>query len=118
RGYARASMARRVAAIRTLYRWAHARGKLPSDPAAPLSRPKVASRLPSVLRPAEAAALAQAPGEATSRGTEPSDTEAAVARRDRAILELLYGSGLRVGEVCGLTVQRVDLPRGRVVVLG
>jgi integrase/recombinase XerC len=41
-----------------------------------------------------------------------------VALRDRAALELLYGSGLRVGEVAGLTVDRIDVPRGRVLVLG
>src|SRR5204863_10097495 len=57
RGYARASVARRVASIRTFYRWARARGLVQDDPAALLGRPKVASRLPSVLRPADAAAL-------------------------------------------------------------
>jgi integrase/recombinase XerC len=41
-----------------------------------------------------------------------------VILRDRAILELMYGSGLRVGEVCSLTVDRIDLPRGRILVLG
>jgi integrase/recombinase XerC len=117
RGYARASMARRVAAIRSFYRWAKARRRLASDPADGLGRPKVASRLPMVLRPSEAAALAEAPAVDPS-GDPPSALEAAVALRDRAILELLYGSGLRVGEVCGLTLQRLDLPRGRVVVLG
>jgi integrase/recombinase XerC len=117
RGYARASMARRVAAIRACYRWAKARGRLPSDPAAGLGRPKVASRLPTVLRPAEAAALAEAPT-VDPDAEAPSAHEAAVALRDRAILELLYGSGLRVGEVCGLAVGGVDLPRGRVVVMG
>ena len=117
RGYARASMARRVAAVRAFYRWAKARRRLPSDPAAGLGRPKVASRLPTVLRPAEAAALTEAP---TLQPDEepPSALEVALALRDRAILELLYGSGLRVGEVCGLTVQGVDPARGRIVVMG
>ena len=116
RGYARASMARRVASIRAFYRWAKARRRLPSDPAVGLGRPKVASRLPGVLRPAEAAALAEAPTVGPQADAPP--LEVAVALRDRAILELLYGSGLRVGEVCGLTAQRVDLPRGRIVVMG
>jgi integrase/recombinase XerC len=49
---------------------------------------------------------------------EPDPIAAAVALRDRATLELLYGSGLRVGEVAGLSVQAVDLDRGRVLVLG
>jgi integrase/recombinase XerC len=131
RGYSRASVARRVAAIRTFYRWARARRRVPVDPAATLGRPKVSSRLPTVLRPREAAALAEAPKSTSGtrvgpRGSRPNpadkrerrDIEEAVALRDRAALELMYGSGLRVGEVCALTLQRVDLDRGRVVVLG
>ena len=113
-GYARASIARRVGAIRTFFRWAHAGGALPGDPAALLGRPKVASRLPTVLRPAEAAALVEAP----EAGPDSSDLDRAVVLRDRAILELLYGSGLRVSEVTGLTRDRVDLGRGRVLVMG
>jgi site-specific recombinase XerD len=114
-GYARASIARRVGAIHTFYRWAVVEGRLRHDPSALLGRPKVVNRLPSVLRPAEAAALSETPTR------EPSDLppiEVAVALRDRAVLELMYGSGLRVGEVAGLTVDRVDLDRGRVVVRG
>lgn len=113
-GYARASIARRVASIRTFYRWAVARGHLDHDPAALLGRPKVASRLPTVLRPAEAASLVEAPEADAAR--EPA--ERAIALRDVAVLELLYGSGLRVAEVAGLTLDRVDLDRGRVVVMG
>jgi integrase/recombinase XerC len=116
RGYARASVARRVAAVRTFYRWAKARGMIDADPASTLGRPKVASRLPTVLRPGDAAALAEAPSDGS--GDPLSDLERAAVLRDRAVFELLYGSGLRVGEVCGLTLQRVDLGRGRIVVLG
>jgi len=114
-GYARASIARRVAAIRTFYRWAHARGSVPSDPAGLLGRPKVTSRLPVVLRVREAEALVEAPG-----GAPPdlAGIERGVLLRDRAILELLYGSGLRVSEVAGLTLDRIDLGRGRVRVMG
>ncbi|MEX2203797.1 MAG: tyrosine recombinase [Actinomycetota bacterium] len=112
-GYARASMARRVGAIHTFYRWAEANQHLETDPAALLGRPKVASRLPTVLRVPEAAALVEAPQPASER-----DLDRALALRDRAILELLYGSGLRVSEVAGLTLDRVDLDRGRVLVFG
>ena len=115
-GYARSSVARRVAAIHTFYRWARARGIVQQDPAVLLGRPKVVSRLPVVLRPAEAAALVEAPD---IDADETADLlERAVALRDRAVLELLYGSGLRVAEVAGLTLDRVDLDRGRVTVLG
>jgi integrase/recombinase XerC len=112
-GYARASVARRVGAIHTFYRWASANDHVRADPAALLGRPKVASRLPVVLRVPEASALVETPEPASD-----DDLARAIALRDRAILELMYGSGLRVSEVAGLTLDRVDLRRGRVVVLG
>jgi len=113
-GYARASIARRAASIRTFYRWASLRGRVDKDPAAILGRPKVVNRLPTVLRPREAAELAEAPDPDVPLEPVPR----AIALRDRACLELLYGSGLRVGELAGLTLERVDLARGRVRVLG
>jgi site-specific recombinase XerD len=112
-GYERASVARRVGAIHTFFRWAAANGHVRNDPAALLGRPKVASRLPTVLRVPEAAALVEAPAPA-----EDDELARAIALRDRAILELMYGSGLRVSEVAALTRDRVDLDRGRVLVLG
>jgi integrase/recombinase XerC len=124
-GYARASVARRVGAIHTFYRWAVQTGRRAEDPSLLLGRPKVVNRLPTVLRPREAAELAEAPttAEAAARegdgGTGSVDRAGhAVALRDRAVLELLYGSGLRVGEVAGLTLDRIDLDRGRINVLG
>jgi site-specific recombinase XerD len=115
-GYARASIARRVGAIHTFYRWAVAVGELSSDPSLLLGRPKVVNRLPTVLRPREASALVEAPPPSDASEVDP--LERAVALRDRAVLELLYGSGLRVAEVSGLTIDRVDLDRGRVSVRG
>ncbi|HWO71732.1 MAG TPA: tyrosine recombinase [Actinomycetota bacterium] len=121
-GYARASVARCAAAIRSFYRWARAQGVVEADPALLLGRPKVVSRLPAVLRPAEAAALVEAPtAEEGGDGPVPGPQAAGRAARllrDRALLELLYGSGLRVGEAAGLTVERVDLVRERVLVPG
>ncbi len=116
-GYARASIARRVGAIRTFYRWALMTGATDVDPSALLGSPKVVNRLPTVLRPREAAALAEAPGTSAPLG-ELDPIERAVVLRDRAVLELLYGSGLRVGEVAGLACVQVDLDRGRVLVRG
>jgi integrase/recombinase XerC len=112
--YARASIARRVGAIHTFYRWASSRGIVHADPSALLGRPKVVSRLPVVLRVPEAATLVEAPG--ADEGA--SEVDEAIALRDRAILELMYGSGLRVSEVAGLRIERVDLDRGRVGVIG
>jgi len=118
-GYARASIARRVGAIHTFYRWAVADGRMPRDPSSSLGRPKVVNRLPTVLRPSEAEALVEAPPiDGTDGGSGDRAAGRAVALRDRAVLELLYGSGLRVSEVAGLTVASVDLARGRVLVMG
>ena len=113
-GYARASIARRVGAIRTFYRWAADAGRIEHDPSLLLGRPKVANRLPTVLRVSEAAALMEAP--APDETNDP--VVVAVRLRDEAILELLYGSGLRVSEVTTLTTAGLDLEGGRVHVVG
>ena len=107
RGYARASMARKAAAIRSFYRYLTRRGVVDANPASQLSAPKIPTLLPAVLKPREAAALVEAPA-----GDDP------YLVRDRAILELLYAAGLRVSELCGLDVDDVDLDGQRVRVLG
>ncbi|HET9310977.1 MAG TPA: tyrosine recombinase [Actinomycetota bacterium] len=118
-GYARATVARRVGSIRSFYRWAVASGRIADDPSSMLGRPKVVNRLPTVLRPREAAALAESPSVTSRRAADDrSPVERAVALRDVAALELMYGSGLRVGEVSGLTIDRIDLERRRVNVMG
>jgi integrase/recombinase XerC len=106
RGYARTSIARKAASVRTFFTWAWRRGLARTNPAALLARPASASRLPTVLKTGEAARLATAPGD------DP------IGLRDRAALELLYGSGLRVAELCGMDVADVDLDAQRVRVLG
>ena len=88
-GYARASIARRVGAIHTFYRWAVSREVVAEDPAALLGRPKVVNRLPVVLRVPEAAALVEAPGRRRGRdrgrrrggASGPRDPRAAVRVR-------------------------------------
>ena len=113
-GYARASIARRVGAIHTFYRWAVDDGTIAHDPSLLLGRPKVANRLPTVLRAGEAADLVEGPD-----AEELDDPlERAVVLRDRAILELLYGSGLRVSEVTALGRDDLDLDGARVLVRG
>ncbi len=107
RGYSQATLARKAAAVRTFYIWAARRGLVQTNPAALLSRPAAASRLPSVLKASEAEALATSP--------LPGDP---IGLRDRAILELLYGCGLRVSELCGLDLADVDLAGQRVRVMG
>ena len=106
-GYARSTITRKAAAARTFYAWTLRRGLTPLNPAALLVRPSAQSRLPRVLKVDEAETLARAPDE-----TDP------VGLRDRAALELLYGSGLRVAELCALDVDDVDLPSAFVRVMG
>jgi integrase/recombinase XerC len=107
RGYARRTVARKASAVRAFLRWSVDQGLLDANPADDLAAPKLDKPLPKVLKEAEAAALCDLP---------PDDDEVGV--RDRAILELLYGSGLRVSEVCGLDVDDVDLRARAVRVLG
>ncbi|MFN2590919.1 MAG: tyrosine recombinase XerC [Actinomycetota bacterium] len=107
RGYARASVARKAASARTFFAWASRRGLIDSNPAALLASPARASRLPIVLKAAEAGRLAEAPG-----GDDP------YVVRDRAILELLYATGIRVAELSGLNVSDVDIDRRQVRVMG
>ncbi len=102
-----ASLARKLSALRTFYGWCRKSGRTQADPTAGLARPKVPKRLPDMLRPEEVAAVLEAVG-----GDEP------YARRDRAVLELLYSSGLRVSELAGLDVASVDLAEGTVRVVG
>jgi tyrosine recombinase XerC len=107
RGYARASIARKAASVRSMYRFLAHRRLVEANPASMLSGPRPSRLLPAVLKAGEADALVEAP-----------HGEDALAIRDRAILELLYGCGLRVSELCGLDVGDVDLDRRRVRVFG
>jgi tyrosine recombinase XerC len=107
RGYARTSVARKAAAVRSLYRFLSRRGHVAVNPASMLAAPKIPTLLPAVLKEREASDLVEAPD-----GDEP------YAWRDRAILELLYAAGLRVAELCSLDVGDVDPDRRRVRVMG
>jgi integrase/recombinase XerC len=107
RGLAAASIARKAAALRTGFRFLARRGLVPDDPAAGLGVPRGPKRLPVVLKPRQVERLLAGP--------EPVDP---VGLRDRAILELLYATGIRVGELCGLRLGDVDLAADTVLVLG
>ncbi len=106
RGYARASISRAAASMRSYFQWCVRRRLIPSDPSAQLSAPQARSRLPTVLGRAELEALfGRGPAEVGGGSASDLDPRAA---RDDAVLELLYGSGLRVAELCGLDVTDVD----------
>jgi integrase/recombinase XerC len=107
RGLAPASIARKAAALRAGFRFLARRGLVPDDPAAGLGVPRGPKRLPVVLKPRQVDQLLAGP--------EPVDP---IGLRDRAILELLYATGIRVGELCGLRLGDVDLAADTVRVLG
>lgn len=111
RGRARTSIARRAAAARSFTRWAYRRELVAHDAGARLASPKAHRTLPEVLRQDEAVAMLDVAALASDDGDP-------VALRDRAALELLYATGIRVGELVGLDVTDVDLGRRLVRVVG
>ncbi len=106
RQLARASIARKAAALRCYFSWQVRQGHLDSDPARSLRAPSGGGRLPRVLSSGEVTSLLDAP------------TGTPVDRRDVAVLELLYAAGLRVSELCGLDRGDIDLRGRTVTVLG
>ncbi len=97
-GASPATVMRKLAAMRAFFRWLVREGELEANPAALLATPKQKKRLPRALNVDDAFALIEAP-----RGA------GALAPRDRAILEMLYGGGLRVSELVGLSLEDLDL---------
>ncbi len=106
RKLARATIARKAAALRCYFSWQVRQGRLGSDPARSLRAPSGGGRLPRVLSAGEVTSLLDA------------GAETPVDRRDLAVLELLYAAGLRVSELCGLDRGDVDLRGRTVTVLG
>jgi integrase/recombinase XerC len=101
------SLARKVSAVRTFMRWLRRRGAIDRCPAEELGIPKVRRGLPTLLSVDAAAQVMEA-----------ASLDTPVGLRDRAIVELLYGSGLRVSELCGLDLDSVDLSGSSARVLG
>jgi len=112
RQYARRTIARKAAALRRYFRWLARTGAVPVDPSLRLSAPAGDARLPEVLSRAELETLLDSPPSVVD------DDKPARRMRDDAVLELLYGSGLRVAELCGLNLGDVDLAQQRLTVWG
>ena len=112
RRYARRTIARKASVVRRYFDWARRRGLVARDPTHGLSTPRGEARLPRVLRDDELTILLDEPAPRALVGDD------ATRARDDAVLELLYGSGLRVSEVCSLGVADLDLARERVTVWG
>lgn len=109
-GKARRSIARAASSLRRYFGWLRRTGRLTVDPSVGLSAPSGEGRLPRVLPESEIDQLLDDP----LRDDGPPE----IAARDAAVVELLYGSGLRVAELCGLRPGDLDLERRRVVVWG
>ncbi len=106
-GKAKASIARTLSAIRSFYRYLMREELISESPAGNTASPKLDRRLPTFLTPEEAKKLVEAP-----------DTSTPVGQRDRALLELLYASGLRISELVGLDVDTIDLANSELRVRG
>jgi len=106
-GFAKASIARKLSAIRSFYRYLLREGMVPTSPVATTSSPKLDRRLPSFLAIEEIERLLEAP-----------DLSSPVGQRDRALLELLYAAGLRVSELVSLNLGQVNLDTREIRVWG
>lgn len=111
RGDARSTLARRAAAARSFFGWAQEQAFIAHDPSLRLIAPKRGRTLPTVASRDGMTELLDAHRVA-------ADTGDPIAMRDHAILEMLYGSGIRVSELCGLDIDDLDLDRGTARVLG
>jgi len=131
RRHARTTMARKAAALRCYFSWSAKRGHITVDPARRLSAPSGGARLPRVLDRRELTTILDGPASGRA-GTDPSAStpsdpgpsrssrgqDAATRARDDAVLELLYGCGLRVAELCGLDRGDIDVGARMVTVWG
>lgn len=110
-GAARSTLARRTSSVKTFTGWAMRRGLISDDPAARLQVPKSGRTLPAVLRQDQARDAM----DAAKSGAQQGDP---LAIRDRLLVEILYATGIRVSELCGLDIDDVDTARRLLRVLG
>lgn len=111
-GRSRKTIARHSSSLRRYFGWLARTGAIAVDPSIGLAARSDDGRLPSVLKSAELDSLLDAPPARVDADTE------GVRLRDDAVLELLYGSGIRVSELCGLSCDDLDLEARRIVVTG
>jgi site-specific recombinase XerD len=115
----KASLARKLSSLRSFTRYLKQRGVRADDPCAALIGPKRGKRLPRALSIDETEALAKLPRVTVATSSARNDQQkVTLSRRDHAIIELLYGSGLRVAELCGLRLGDIDLEQRTVRVTG
>lgn len=105
--YAKTTMARKLASIRSFFKFLHREGHLKKNPASSVFTPKLDKKLPHFLDVSSVAKLLESP-----------DTKNVLGLRDRAIMETLYGSGIRVSELVGLNVEKIDFISGVLKIMG
>lgn len=107
KGYSRGSIARKLACLRSFFRFLRRQQMLSTNPAAAIRAPKLPKRLPTVLAEHEVALLMEQPDRSTPEGC-----------RDRALLEILYGTGIRLGELIRLNWSDINFADGTLKVMG
>lgn len=112
KGGARTTLSRRAVSIRLFTKWATKKGYLAKDVGATLATPKGARTLPDVLNVADAGLAMNA------LATRVAEDDGPLAKRDCAMVEVLYASGARVSELCGLDLQDIDYERNTIRVIG
>jgi integrase/recombinase XerC len=105
--FAKSSIARKLACLRSFFRYLHATRVIMHNPASAISSPRLEKRLPRFLDERSAATLMDQP-----------DRSSAIGLRDAAILELLYGTGIRLSELLGLSPEDIDVQNDTIKVLG
>ena len=114
--YSRATVNRRLSAVRTFFQWLNVNGIVSEDPASALSGPKQPQRLPHHLRPQDVAALLGVYGKRLD--SQGRDERTPSEMRNQALLEFLYACGARISEASGLLLSAVDFDQGQCRVLG
>lgn len=112
KGGARTTLSRRAVSIRLFTKWATKKGYLAKDVGATLATPKGARTLPDVLNVADAGLAMDA------LATRVAEEDGPLSKRDCAMVEVLYASGARVSELCGLDLQDIDYERNTIRVIG
>ena len=112
KGGARSTLSRRAVSIRLFTKWATKKGYLAKDVGATLATPKGARTLPDVLNVADAGLAMDA------LATRVAEEDGPLSKRDCAMVEVLYASGARVSELCGLDLQDIDYERNTIRVIG
>ncbi|MHA7839181.1 MAG: tyrosine recombinase XerC [bacterium] len=117
-----ATLGRKLASVRCFYRWMRREGRVPEDPTAGLPMPRQGQRIPHPLSVDDCETLVRGPRVVGAPGSDPTQARTQrrhwMALRDRALVELLYGTGIRIGEAVALDVRDLELAAREIRVMG